>query len=183
VRLWLARHARPLIEEGLCYGALDVAAAEDETAAAARQLAQVLPQAVHVLSSPLRRCAQLAQALAVLRPDLVHRQEPRLAEMDFGAWEGRRWDGIDRAELQAWTNDFALYRAGGHGECVSQFVARVGQLLDEARATGQDQAWIAHGGVFKAVLQCENATRLVTASDWPRQGLGWGEWHLFHIGA
>ncbi len=183
MRLWLARHARPLIEEGLCYGALDVAADDSETAAAARRLAETLPQGVDVLSSPLRRCTQLAHALARLRPDLVPRMDPRLAEMDFGAWEGRPWHSIERAEIDAWTIDFAGYRAGGSGECVSQFAARVNQLLAETRAGARDQAWIAHAGVFKVLLRRVHGMALATAADWPAEALDCGRWHMFSIEA
>src|SRR6185369_16214932 len=64
MRLWLVRHARPLVPAGLCYGSLEVAADDDETRVAAQRLAQVLPPSVSVLVSPRQRCAQLAQALA-----------------------------------------------------------------------------------------------------------------------
>lgn len=181
MRLWLVRHAQPLVETGLCYGALDVAADEDETAAAAQRLAQVLPPSLELLASPRRRCTQLAQALTALRPDLSARTDPRLAEMDFGGWEGRLWNSLDRAELDAWAADFLHYRAGGIGESAAQFVARVGGLFDQSRAAGRDQAWIAHGGVFRATLLRQGGTDLAKVSDWPRQGLAWGQWHLFHI--
>jgi alpha-ribazole phosphatase len=181
VRLWLVRHARPLVETGLCYGALDVAADEAETLAAARRLAQVLPPSVALLVSPLQRCAQLAQALLALRPDLTAQTEPRLAEMDFGGWEGKLWNCLERSELDAWAGDFAHYRAGRTGESTSQFLARVGRLLDESRATGRDQAWISHGGVFKAMLLHHSGAGAVALSDWPGQSLAWGRWHLFHI--
>lgn len=183
MRLWLVRHARPLIEAGLCYGALDVAADEDETAATALRLSQALPQGVEVLSSPLRRCAELARALAALRPDLVPRFDARLAEMDFGSWEGRPWGSITRGEFDAWTQDFPGYRTGGTGECVSQFAARVDQLLQESRMAGRDQAWIAHAGVFKVLVAHLGGTAMATASDWPDQKLDCGCWHMFQIGA
>ena len=181
MRLWLARHARPLVEDGLCYGALDVAADENETAAAAQQLAQVLPHGVDVLSSPLRRCTDLARALAGLRPDLVPRADPRLAEMDFGSWEGRPWKALARAEIDAWTSDFAAYRAGGTGESVSQFAARVDGLLHQLRASGRDQAWIAHAGVFKVLVRRLDGRALGNAADWPVEALDWGRWHMFRI--
>lgn len=181
MRLWLVRHARPMVEAGLCYGTLDVAADENETLSAAQRLAQVLPPSVDVLCSPRRRCAQLAQALAAVRPDLVARTEPRLAEMDFGGWEGRFWNRLDRGELDAWAGDFAHYRAGGTGESTAQFIARVGCVFDESRAAGRDQAWIAHGGVFKAMLLRHSGSKLALVSDWPGQNLGCGEFHLFHI--
>ena len=183
MRLWLARHARPLVDEGLCYGALDMEADENETAAAAARLAQILPQAVGVVSSPLRRCTQLAQALALLRPDLEPRLDARLAEMDFGAWEGRAWNGLDRSEIDAWTNDFAAYRAGGTGESVSSFVARIEAILQETRSAGRDQAWIAHGGVYKVLVRRLDGLGLARVSDWPVDSLEWGGWHLFEIDA
>jgi alpha-ribazole phosphatase len=181
VRLWLVRHARPLVETGLCYGALDVAADAEETLSAAQQLAQVLPRSVDVLVSPRQRCTRLAEALSAVRPDLSARTEPRLAEMDFGGWEGRAWNSLERTELEAWAGDFAHYPAGGTGESSAQFIARVGQLFDESRAAGRDQAWIAHGGVFKVVLLCQDGLRAPALADWPRQSLAWGDWHLFHI--
>jgi alpha-ribazole phosphatase len=181
IRLWLVRHARPLVETGLCYGSLDVAADEEETATAAQRLAQVLPPSIGVLVSPRLRCVQLARALTALRPDLTARTDPRLSEMDFGGWEGRLWDGLPRAELDAWAGDFAHYRAGLTGESTAQFVSRVGQLLDECRAAGGDQVWIAHGGVFKAMLVHQSGIAVAAMLDWPRQSLAWGESHLFHV--
>jgi alpha-ribazole phosphatase len=181
IRLWLVRHARPLVETGLCYGSLDVAVDEEETATAAQRLAQVLPPSIGVLVSPRLRCVQLARALTALRPDLTARTDPRLSEMDFGGWEGRLWDGLPRAELDAWAGDFAHYRAGLTGESTAQFVSRVGQLLDECRAAGGDQVWIAHGGVFKAMLVHQSGIAVAAMLDWPRQSLAWGESHLFQV--
>lgn len=183
MRLWLARHARPLVQEGLCYGALDVAADESETAAAATRLAQALPQGLHVLSSPLRRCTQLAQALATLRPDLVTMLDPRLAEMDFGSWEGRAWSSLARGEMDAWTGDFAGYRAGGTGERVSQFVARVDALLWDMRQARREQAWIAHAGVFKVLVRRLDGLALAAATDWPVETLEFGRWRMFRVNA
>lgn len=181
MRIWLVRHARPLVEAGLCYGALDVAADEVETLSAAQRLARELPPSVDVLVSPRRRCTQLAHALGALRPDLPARADPRLAEMDFGGWEGRTWDCLDRSELDAWAGDFPHYRAGGTGESTAQFIGRVRQVLEEARAAGRDQAWIAHGGVFKAMLLCQSGCTVGSISDWPRQTLAWGNWQLFQV--
>jgi alpha-ribazole phosphatase len=181
MRLWLVRHARPLVEAGLCYGALDVAADAQETVLAAQRLAQVLPPSVDVLVSPRQRCTRLAEALSTVRSDLPARTEPRLAEMDFGGWEGRAWNSLERAELEAWTGDFAHYPTGRTGESSAQFIARVSQLFDESREAGRDQVWIAHGGVFKVILLCQAGLRAPEMADWPRQSLAWGEWHLFQI--
>jgi len=130
MKLWLVRHAKPLLQAGVCYGRLDVAADAGATAQCALALAAQLPGNTRVLSSPLQRCEQLAQALYGLRPDLAYKTDNRLQEMDFGLWEGRAWQAIDRAELDAWSSDFASYAAGQHGESVSQLMVRVGAAFD-----------------------------------------------------
>ena len=69
MKLWLVRHARPLIEPGVCYGATDLAADPQATLKAATGLAGWLPAALPVRCSPLLRCVQLARALHELRPE------------------------------------------------------------------------------------------------------------------
>ena len=41
------------------------------------------------------------QRLKGLRPDLACNTDARLREMNFGHWEGRRWDAIDRQEIDS----------------------------------------------------------------------------------
>lgn len=84
MKLWLVRHAQPLIAAGVCYGSTDVAADADATQQAALQLAQTLPQNLSMICSPLQRCQCLADCLQGLRPDLLYATDARLAEMDFG---------------------------------------------------------------------------------------------------
>jgi len=91
MKLWLVRHAQPLIAPGVCYGATDVAAEPQATLQAAHALAQALPNGVAVVSSTLQRCERLAHCLRGLRPDLAYKTDARLVEMDFGCWEGQRW--------------------------------------------------------------------------------------------
>ena len=179
---WLIRHAQPLIAPGVCYGATDVPACESATRAAARALAIALPAGTRVISSPLQRCEQLAQALQTLRPDLSYRLDPRLKEMNFGRWEGQRWDSIDRAEIDAWTADFASHCCGGEGgECVAEVMVRVALAWDEAWDETQSHptptAWITHAGVIRAATLIAQGVRHVTdASEWPKDAPGFGQW-------
>jgi len=176
VKLWLARHAAPLAPSGLCYGATDLEAEGDATLRAAQGLAAAVPAAVAVRSSPLRRCRQLAEALQALRPDLAARTDARLREMDFGTWEGQRWEAIGRDRFDLWMADFAQHRCGG-GESVADLMARVAPALEEARAGGQDVLWITHAGVARAVRLLVRGVALPrAAADWPLEGLAFGAW-------
>ena len=180
MKLWLARHARPLVAPGVCYGALDVAADALATQAAAERLAATLPRGMVVYSSTLQRCEQLAQALSALRPDLIQKSDARLREMDFGQWEGQTWEAIGQSALDAWTADFAHYRPGG-GESVHGFMQRVGAAWDAIDAIGpQPTLWISHAGVARACSLLAAGVRSLSRSDqWPKAAPGYGEWITF----
>jgi alpha-ribazole phosphatase len=197
-RLWLVRHARPLVTPGICYGALDVPADAAATRTAAEQLAAALPHGVPVWHSPLQRCEQLALDLIALRPDLTSKPDARLREMDFGNWEGQSWDAIGKARVDAWTADFCGHAPGG-GESLAQMLERVQSALEacgamhgviahagektEDTATGaaSDIVWITHAGVARCVawLQAHGSNGAEpTAEHWPVAAPAWGTWDL-----
>ena len=184
MKLWLVRHAQPLVDAGICYGRLDLAADADATAECARKLAAHLPGGNRVISSPLQRCEQLAQALHRLRPDLAYKTDARLAEMNFGRWEGRAWQAISQLELNAWTTDFANFSVGHDGESVTAFMTRVASAFD-ALQDQQDTLWITHAGVIRAVaLLAQGVRHIERAGQWPLDAPKYGQWQLLnlHIG-
>lgn len=142
MRLYLIRHPQPQIEIGRCYGRLDVPAIGVEALAAA--LHTELPPGVPVFTSPLRRCRDLATLLRAA-PTV----DARLAEMHFGEWEGRLWDEIPRAELDAWAADVAGYAPPG-GESPLALQRRV---LDFVASLAEEEAIIVtHAGVIRTLL-------------------------------
>ena len=181
-RLWLVRHARPEVAPGLCYGRLDVAANVRHSRESARLLAQALPPRLAALHhSPLQRCELLAQDLLALRADLASKAEPRITEMDFGQWEGRAWNDIARADIDAWTTRFGHHAPGG-GEPLAAMLTRVSAALDEAAAQahagGGDVVWITHAGVARCVhwLLTHGAARMPMSHEWPQSAPGYGAW-------
>jgi len=130
MRLILVRHPMPDVASGVCYGSSDVAVAPHILAAAHASLRASLPPHLPLYTSPLSRCATLAASLA---GDLAASQfthDARLAEMDFGSWEFRAWQDIERGEIDAWALDLAHYRPGG-GENVLAMARRIAAFLDE----------------------------------------------------
>ena len=179
--LWLVRHALPLIDKGICYGQLDVPADLQATRACALQLHKILPKGITVITSPLQRCELLALELIGLQPDLMVKNDPKLQEMSFGQWEGRAWADIDKAELGAWTDDFANYRAGGTGESVTQFMTRVAAAFDELDPT-RDTLWVTHAGVIRAATLIASGIRHISRADeWPTHAAAYGQWCKLHI--
>lgn len=183
-RLWLIRHAQPLVQAGVCYGQLSLKADQLHTQQSAKALVAALPQDwAELRCSPLERCVQLRDALLRFRdPDAItaHLDE-RLQEMDFGAWEGQRWDAIAPDALAAWTDDFPHYRPG-QGESLAAMLARVSQALEQSCAIGRgahkDVVWITHAGVIRCVhwLRTHGPDRMPTANEWTAPAPGYGDW-------
>ncbi|HYW56107.1 MAG TPA: histidine phosphatase family protein [Polaromonas sp.] len=179
--LWLVRHAQVLMEPGTCYGAMDVAADPNATRQCAKALATVLPPNAAVSASPLQRCAQLAQVLIGLRPDLTLQTDARLKEMNFGDWEGKLWDHIARTEFDQWMGNFADHAVGGHGESTNAVMERVAQAFDEL-PSGRDSVWITHAGIIRSAQLVAQGIRQVTdAGQWPVEGTGCGHWRCLTL--
>ena len=145
--LILIRHTRPLVAEGVCYGSTDLELApafEDDAA----RVIEDLPTAERLVTSPLQRCRRLAERIGSAL-DLAPVVDPRLREMDFGAWEGVPWDAIARAELDAWAADFLHARPHG-GESVQMLYERARSAIADYRRTGRSHVVVTHAGVIKA---------------------------------
>lgn len=163
----LLRHTRPDVAEGVCYGRTDLALGDDfETAVAA--VLRNLPPVSRVITSPLTRCRSLAGRIAGAR-GLALIEDPRLAEMDFGAWEGKPWAVIARAELDAWAADFRHARPHG-GESVAMLETRVRAALASTAPQRPPALWVAHAGVARAA-----AALTGRAQGWDTR-LDFGRW-------
>jgi alpha-ribazole phosphatase len=147
-----ARHA-PIALEQRCYGRLDVAPGEDARRSA-DQLARSLPvPAPRVFwTSPLRRCREVAEHLAALTGAELQ-VDDRLAEMDFGAWEGCSWEQIEQQYSDAYRAWLAAWRelSPPGGETVSSLERRVQSWLLERAGEIESAALVGHAGVIRAL--------------------------------
>ena len=86
----------------------------------------------------------------------------RLSEIDFGEWEGRPWDDIDRTALDAWAAD-VLHFVPPRGESVAQLQARA---LDFAESLDLPAvALVAHAGILRALV---GHWQRLPADEWTR---------------
>lgn len=108
-----------------------------------------------IVSSPLLRCKEFAQALGD-RHHIPVATDPRLKEVGFGAWEGR-----SRAEVQAaHPDDYARFYRDPVGwrpagaEPLPAFVTRVADAFDDlvVHHRGLAVLVVGHAGVIRAVL-------------------------------
>jgi alpha-ribazole phosphatase len=153
MHVYLIRHPLPLVEAGTCYGHTDLLCAPEQQAATLRDALPLLPPSlagIPVISSPLRRCADLALAL----PEASVTFDERIKEMHFGAWEMQRWDAIARDQIDAWAGNLLHYRPGD-GENVLQLTRRVHDFyLSLLERDDPHLVVVAHSGSMRVLAAC-----------------------------
>jgi probable phosphomutase (TIGR03848 family) len=126
----------------------------DQVRAVGERLAKV-PLAA-IVSSPLERCRQTADAIATGR-DLEVQSDDRLGEARYGDWTGRTLKDLVKEPLWRVVQQHpsAAVFPGPDGEGLAQTQARAVAAVREWNATlGPDAVWVAcsHGDVIKAIL-------------------------------
>ena len=189
VDLLLLRHPRVNVAPGLCYGQLDLPAAQPlhpSWQSVATQLQTSLHEAGsapigQVISSPLQRALALAQPLAT-HWGVRLQTDARWQELHFGQWEGQPWSALNRAQTEAWTANVHTQAPPG-GESRAALLARVQAALDDARRSGAGSVLIvSHAGPLRCAL---GVALGLPAEQVPDVALGFGRlsWLRWHGGA
>ena len=109
-----------------------------------------------LFSSDLRRAQQSAQIFAA-RFAIEPLADARLREVDFGRWDGRRWDEIvkqDAEHYRHWLDNWVIQEAPD-GESFADVLRRTGAWLAALLgSTGYDDCVLAlaHSGSIRALL-------------------------------
>lgn len=157
-RLYLVRHGAAEGAEGRAVGRTDLPLSAEGRRAVERLTATwQWPPPDRLLTSPLARAAATADLLAAAWRIEPAPPEPRLAEMSFGAWDGRPWDEIhatDGARFAAWADRWWQARTPD-GESFADLERRVGEWWDEWRAASaapEVTVAVTHAGAIRALL-------------------------------
>jgi len=157
IRLILARHGETAWNAERRYqGQADVPLSEKGRRQAAALGQRLSGEELHAIyASDLQRAWDTAEIVAQPHP-LAVRCEPRLREIDFGAW-----DGLTRAEIErrypqalaAWEAD-PLSAGPPGGENLGRVSARVQAALGDLVHAHQEQTvlLVAHGGSLQVLL-------------------------------
>jgi alpha-ribazole phosphatase len=147
-QIYLVRHTRVDVPPGVCYGISDVplAASFPEEAQKIMGKIQGIPFD-HIFSSPLSRCTRLARLIAP--QGFV--TDPRLAELNFGEWEGQIWEDIYQNSYGIhWMNNYLELPCPG-GESFKNLYHRIHAFINELNKN-QNTLIITHAGVIRVFL-------------------------------
>jgi len=150
----LLRHGA--LEGGIKYrGKVDDLLTSEGRQAMDQIWAQLAAEVDCIISSPLCRCAAPARAWAA-ESGTTCIIEPRLAEMDYGAWEGKTMAAIQQAYpymLERWRADPTDMRPPG-GESPEELRERLNQWWTEANEAfdGSHILVVAHSGSLRMLI-------------------------------
>lgn len=150
MQLYLVRHTTPQVEIGTCYGQTDLALAESfeqELAMVKNKLSHL--EGAKLYSSPLQRCAQLAQHFSHMGEI---NYDARIMELNFGDWEMQKWNDIPKGAIDVWAEEHVM-KAPPNGESFNALHLRAKALLSEIAANKSDiVVMFTHAGVIRALL-------------------------------
>lgn len=150
MNIYLIRHTTPDIELVYCYGQSDLDI-KDTFESEVDRIKSILPKFdnLKIFSSPLKRCVKLAKALGL---GDVHFDD-RLKELDYGDWEMKRWEDIDKEALDYFVEDFVSRQVPG-GESYQQMCDRVMVFLNRLIKKNESEniILVSHGGTIRAIL-------------------------------
>ena len=159
--IFLLRHG-PLDAPPGLYGKTDIPVAEDVNKLIVDTLSVKLSKLHRVVTSPLKRCRQLAGQIQTRWPTVSLSSSPWLSEMDFGDYDGWSFDDLQphwESVKRLWSHPFDHNLP--NAETLLEFHERIHQvwvqLLNEC---DQNTLVICHGGTIRIVL-C-----LILQLDW-----------------
>ena len=125
----------------------------DQAAAAAERLTQ-LPLA-SVVTSPMERCVQTAEALVNGHQSLAPQVDDRLTECGYGSWQNRPLEELSAEDLWKVVQHQPSAARFPDGESLLEMQSRaVAAIREHDAALAADDVWVAvsHGDVIKSVL-------------------------------
>lgn len=166
-RVVLIRHTEVAAHwKGRCYGQSEVGLSAAGRAAARSLAADLaLNPGTLIVASPLRR-ARFLGALIARRTSMQVALEPRLAECNFGTWEGRFWNDIyagTGSAMMGLVTAPETFRPGG-GETTFDLRDRAMTWLDGVRHSERQTIAVAHGGPIAAIRGTLSGAPV---QDWP----------------
>jgi len=139
----LIRHTTPDIEPGICYGQTDLDVIESFESEKDRVVSKLKEQYDVVYTSPLQRCAKLAEFV-----NTTNRvTDKRIMEYDFGDWERLPWSDLTSEKARQWMDNF-VDQPAPNGESILSMQKRVMPFFDELFKKEYERvAVVTHSGV------------------------------------
>lgn len=149
LELYFIRHSTIKLNKGVCYGQSDIDVAdtfENEVEFIKKKIPFYSEMVFY--SSPLKRCLLLSKRLSKTQPII----DKRLLELDFGDWELKKWDLIEREEFEEWTKDFVSNKCPNGESYLELYIRSIEFFEDLLKKNHKKVAIITHSGIIRSIL-------------------------------
>jgi alpha-ribazole phosphatase len=147
VEIYLIRHIEPDFEKGVCYGQLDVPIRNNYKELHESIIAKIPKDYDAMFSSPLIRCKLLAEQISC---NVIF--DNRLKEVNFGDWEGKKWDDINQVELNKWMENY-IELSPPNGESLRDLVDRFSSFISDLKKQDFSKVIIVtHAGIIRSTF-------------------------------
>ena len=147
MELFVIRHTEVQNPNNLCYGNYDISLKpnyEHKSKIFFENLPNDLDQ---IYSSPSKRCTDLLDL-----HNLNFNIHNDLRELDFGDWEGKKWDDIDQTDLNYWMEDY-VNRSPKNGEKMIDLYKRSIEFTYKlVELDLQKILLVTHAGVIRSLI-------------------------------
>lgn len=150
--IYLIRHTKTGVKPGTCYGLSEIPLADtfnDDSKLLLNKLP--LSESFEIISSPLKRCTQLAERITTR----TFKRDIRLVETNFGDWELQEWSQIMlkyKDLYNDWEKNY-INIPPPNGESFLDLYMRGASFIDDiVKSKDKNYFIITHGGVIRALL-------------------------------
>ncbi len=154
MEIYLIRHTTPDIVKGTYYGQTDVQLPRSYEYDFDTLKKKIPRKFDAVFTSPLSRCRNFARELE----SNIFKSDDRLLEMNFGDWEMKLWNEIEKTSFEHWMNNFDTASAP-NGESFQSLYDRVIDFYDNEvnscglRSSGNCYAWWSYRSIINHILE------------------------------
>lgn len=178
---YLWRHPKPISATYRCIGQTDLTVNRHKIKRLANKIERVvrrqqLPKVIWV--SPLLRSRQVGACLAARGFDC--HIDPRLMEINFGDWDGKCWQDIDKAQIDDWCADFAHF-APNNGESLTAFFERIKDWLASLDHENTPKLIVGHSGWITAATMIANNQAVPTDPAKWSKGISYNELRVLNV--
>jgi alpha-ribazole phosphatase len=147
MKVHIIRHTKVDSPSDTCYGQINFPLADTFLSECEAYRKELPADFDAIFTSPLTRCISLANQVNHWQPVV----DDRLMEMNFGAWEGKKWDELDQNMLKHWMKNFVNV-APPDGENLRVVFERAKSFLDDLRMLDYHKILvITHAGIIRCI--------------------------------
>ena len=147
MEIFVIRHTEVYNPENLCYGNFDIPLMKNYKNKSKKIFDNLPKDLDKIYTSPSKRCTDLIKSM-----NLKFSEITELRELDFGDWEGKKWDEINQIDLNIWMLDF-INNSPKNGEKMIDLYNRVIQFTESIVDLNFSKIlFVTHAGVIRALL-------------------------------